>query len=282
MTSLPASSRPATHTVIQPGNASPLAELRELWGHRELLALLAWRDVRVRYRQTVLGAGWALLEPLVNVGLFTLVFHRMAGIDAGPVPYPLYCYAGMLLWTFFGRSLRCAALSLVANASLITKAYFPRLVLPLAGQLATVLDLGCGLVMYLGLAMYYGGLPGPAVLTMPIWALLAGLNALGVGLVLAAVNARYRDVSQAVPLLTQVWMFATPIAYPLTAIPQRWLGLYLLNPMVGVTEGVRWALLPGYPLQAELLVPGLLTGMVLAVVGWMWFRAAQRRLADII
>lgn len=269
-------------TLIQRAGPGLGAELGELWRFRELLAFLAWRDLRVRYRQTLLGFGWALIEPFVSVVLFTLLFNRMAGIDAGDLPYPLFCFTAMLLWTFFARAVRAGTISLVANAPLITKAYFPRLVLPLAGQLATVVDFGCALVMYFVLAGWYGYPPGPHVLTLPVWLLLAGVVAAGVGLLLAAVNVRFRDVSQALPFLTQVWMFATPVAYPLGQVPSAWRALYALNPMVGIVEGMRWALLPGYALDAWLVAPSVTLGPLLLLVGLAWFRQTQRRFADIV
>ena len=269
-------------TVIQPTGASLRAELRELWRYRELLGFLAWRDVRVRYRQTLLGAAWAMIEPLVSVLLFTLIFNRLAGVQSGRTPYALHCFAAMLLWTFFGRALRAVTLSLTTNSGLLTKAYFPRLVLPLSGLLAMMVDFACALVMYLILVAHYGVYPGWAVLSTPLWVLLAALNALGIGLALAAVNVGYRDVSQAVPFLIQVWMFATPVAYPLATIPQKWLWLYQLNPMVGVVEGMRWALLPDYALDAALLLPSVQVALVGLLVGLVWFRRCERRFADIV
>ncbi len=275
------SSEPLT-TLIQPASAGLSAELRELGRYRELLAFLAWRDIRVRYRQTLLGAAWAIIEPLVNVVLFTLIFNRLAGVQSGGTPYALHCFAAMLLWMFFGRALRAVTLSLVTNAGLVTKAYFPRLVLPLSGLLAMTVDFVFALGMYLVLVGYYGVYPGWTVLTLPLWVLLAAVNALGVGLVLATVNVGYRDVSQAIPFVTEIWMFATPVAYPLATIPQKWLPLYQLNPMVAVVEGMRWALLPNYPLDAVLLVPSLAVGLVALAIGLASFRGGQQKLADIV
>ncbi len=279
--SLPIAAPPSC-TIIRPTDAGTLFEARELWQHRELLGFLAWRDVRVRYRQTLLGAAWALIEPFVSVVLFTLVFNRLAGLDSGSIPYPLYCYAAVLLWTYFSRALRATTVSLVANSALVTKAYFPRLVLPLSGLLATVVDFACALVMYFVLVAYYGVTPSISILTLPIWVLLAALNALGVGLVLASINVRFRDVSQAVPFMTQMWMFATPVAYPLATIPAQWQGLYLLNPMVGVVEGMRWALLPDYSFDPALLASSIGVGIIMLLVGLAWFRRTQRRFADIV
>ncbi|MEW6249692.1 MAG: ABC transporter permease [Planctomycetota bacterium] len=259
-----------------------MVQLQELWRRRELLLFLAWRDVRVRYRQTVLGAVWALLEPLLGALLFTLIFNRLARLEAGPIPYALHCYVGLMLWTFFARGLRATTVSLVANASLLTKAYFPRLALPLAAQLATVVDFGCAGAVYVALALYYGAAPGIAVITVPLWVGLGGLAATGIGLLLAAVNVRFRDVSQAVPFLTQIWMFATPVAYPLAAIPAAWRGWYTLNPMVGVVEGLRWALLPGYAFDPLLVAPSLGVTGGLLVVGLTWFRRTEVRFADVV
>ncbi len=178
--------------------------------------------------------------------------------------------------------LLAVALSLTTNAGLLTKAYFPRLVLPVSSLLAMIVDFVCALVMYLGLVAYYGVYPGWAVLTLPLWLLLAALSALGIGLVLATVNVSYRDVSQAVPFLVQVWMFATPVAYPLNTIPAKWLWLYQLNPMVGIVEGVRWALLPHYALDPALLLPSVPTMLAALLIGLIWFRHGQRRFADIV
>ncbi len=273
---------PVTRTIIQPTGAGVWEEFAELWRYRELLGFLAWRDIRVRYRQTLLGASWALIEPFVSVILFTLIFNRLAGIQSGEIPYPLFCFTAMLLWTFFARALRSTTLSLVANAGLATKAYFPRLVLPLSGQLATVVDFCCAALMYFILLAYYGLLPGWSVLTVPLWVLLAALNALGVGLILSCINVRFRDVSQAVPFLTQVWLFATPVVYPLKNIPDKWMAIYLLNPMVGIVEGMRWALLPDYAFSPILIVPSLTIGVAMLLLGLIIFRRTQRRFADIV
>jgi lipopolysaccharide transport system permease protein len=270
-------------TTVIDARQSPLrVELAELWRFRELLGFLAWRDVRVRYAQTLMGAMWALLEPLVGVLVFTLIFNRVAGFEAGDVPYPLYCFAAMLLWTFFSRALRDVATSLVVNAPVLRKVYFPRLALPCAALLATLVDLACMLVMYFFLLAYYGLAPTPRLLTLPLWIALAGVNVLGIGLMLSAINVRFRDVTRALPFLIQVWLFVTPVAYPLDKIPAAWLDVYSLNPMVGVVEATRWALLPGYALNAALLVPSLVVGVCLLAAGTMYFVRAQREFADVI
>jgi lipopolysaccharide transport system permease protein len=267
--------------TITPAGARWRTELEELWRYRELLLFLAWRDLRVRYRQTLLGATWAFCEPLLNVLVFTLVFHRLAGVESGP-PYPLYCCAGMLAYTAFSRGLRATTLSLTANAGLLTKAYFPRLVLPLAANLATFADLGCAVLMYAALACWYGYVPGLAVLTLPFWAALAAIISLGLGLALAAINVRFRDVSQAVPFLAQLWMLATPVGYPLSAVPPEWRGVYALNPLVGAVEGMRWCLLPGTPLPLAAVALSVGVSAVLLTAGLAVFFRAQLRFADIV
>lgn len=263
----------------QPG---PLIPWRALWEGRELLGFLAWRDIQVRYRQTLLGVVWAILEPLVSVLLFVLVFNRLAGFSSGQTPYAVHCYVAMLVWTFFARALRAATVSLVANSGLVTKAYFPRLVLPLAAQAATLVDLACALVLGGALLAWYGLAPGWAALTLPLWLGLAWLQALGLGLLLAAVNVRFRDVSQALPFLTQIWLLATPVAYPLSAVPARWQAWYLLNPMAGVVEGMRFALLPGHAWPGLALVTSGAVGALMLLIGLRYFHATEQRFADIV
>lgn len=268
--------------VIQPGGAGALRQLAELWRFRELLGLIAWRDFRVRYRQTIIGAGWALAEPLVAALLFTWLFRDVAGLASGPVPYPLFCCAGALVWTFFSRSLRSASASLVANSGLLGKAYFPRLVLPVAGVSVCVVDFGVALLAYLGLAAWYGAGPGPRALLLPMWAGLIACSATGLGAALAVVNVRYRDVGQALPFMLQVWMFTTPVAYPLTAAPPNWTWLLYLNPLTGLVEGARWSLLPNYPLDPALALGGATSSVALLLLGLACFLRGQRGLADVI
>lgn len=278
-----APANPATTlTVIEAGGRGPVVPWTALRRHGELLAFLAWRDIRVRYRQTVLGVSWALVEPLAGAALYTLLFHHLAGISAGAVPYALSCFAAVLIWTFFGRSLRAVMVSLVANSGLITKAYFPRLILPLAALGASTIDLLCVLPSYGLLAGYYRVWPGWPVLTLPLWAILAALAALGIGLTLASLNVRFRDVSAASTFLVQAWMLATPVVYPLSLIPPAWRSWYALNPMVAVVEGTRWALLPNYTLDPLLLLPGLAVTLICLAVGLTVFSRTEHRFADVI
>lgn len=269
-------------TVIRADRSGWAAEFSELWRYRELLGFLAWRDVRVRYAQTFIGVAWALIEPLVAVVVFTLIFNRVAGLSSGSIPYPLFCFAGMLLWGFFARCLRDMTVSFVTNASLVRKIYFPRLVLPFSTFGANGIDFVCGFLMYLLLAAYYGCLPTVAILTLPVWLALAGLTVMGVGLALSAVNIRFRDVTRALPFVVQTWMFASPVAYPLDTVPDAWQFLYRLNPMVAVVEGARWALLPGQDLDPALILPGLVVSLLLAVLGLVVFSRSHRGLADVI
>jgi lipopolysaccharide transport system permease protein len=269
-------------TQIESGRSGVASEMAECWRYRELLGFLTWRDVTVRYRQTLLGAAWALVEPLVSAIVFTLLFHRMAGLESRGAPYPLACYSAMLVWTVFSRGVGGVAKSLTANAGLITKAWFPRLILPLATLLAVGVDFACAAAMYIVLLAWYGIAPGAALVTIPVWAALAALAALAVGLPLATINARFRDVSLAVPFLVQMWLFATPIAYPIDAVPGDWLWLYQLNPMVGVIEGAKWALLPEYAFHAASIFYSAVVLPAAALLGWCYFRASQRRLTDVV
>jgi lipopolysaccharide transport system permease protein len=267
-------------TIIEARRGWTPSDLAELGRFRDLWLFLAWRDVRVRYRQTALGAAWALLEPLVGVAIFTVVFHRVAGFSAGPWPYALFCYAALVIWSFFARALRETSQSLVVNATLLRKVYFPRLVLPLAALATAVVDFALALVMYFAMQWWYGVPPTWALLTVPFWLLLAVVNVLGVGLALAALNVRWRDVTQALPFVVQTWMFLTPVVYPLQT--QGWGRLFWLNPLTGVVEGMRWALLPGYALDPTLLVSSIGLGGVTLALGLILFGRAERGFADII
>lgn len=268
--------------IIDAAQSGALFDLRELWCFRDLLLLLAWRDIRVRYRQTALGMAWAVAEPLVSVVLFTVLFNRLAGVEAGRTPYVLHCAAGLLIWTHFARALRGTTASLVANSNLATKVYFPRLVLPLAAQLAALVDFVFAFAAYLALAAFCGALPTAALVTLPFWLLLASLAALGVGLLCGAINVRYRDVSQALPLLIQTWMFLTPVVYPLNLVPAEHRWLYALNPLVGIVEAARGALLPEASFDPWLVGPALGGVLVALLVGLGAFRAVERRFADIV
>jgi len=256
-------------------------DLRELWAYRELAGFMALRDVRVRYKQAVLGIGWAVFQPLAGVVVFTIVFKRLADVQSDGLPYPIFAFVGLLAWNYTSGALTKATQSLVSNAGLVTKVYFPRLLIPLAAVLPGLLDLAVSLPVLLVLYPVYGIRPGWALLTLPLWIAAAVLVALAVGLLLAALNVRYRDVNQAISLLVQLWLFLSPVAYPTSAVPEAWRPVYALNPMVGVIEGFRWCLLDGPAPGPESLVSAGVTAALLGV-GLVYFQRTERRFADVI
>jgi lipopolysaccharide transport system permease protein len=256
--------------------------LAELWEYRELLYFLAWRDVKVRYRQTALGAAWAILQPALTMLVFSLFFGRLAGVPSDGIPYPLFALCGLVPWQLFAFALTNSANSLVASERLLTKIYFPRLIVPLASVLAGLVDFAVAFpLVVLALAWYRIPLTA-ALLAVPALVLLATAAALAVGVGLSALNVQYRDVRHALPFLSQFWMFLTPIAYPGSLLPARWHALYGLNPMAGVVEGFRWALVGHRPLPAALLLSALTATLLGLAVSVLHFRRVERGLADIV
>ena len=256
-------------------------QLGEIWASRELLYFLVWREVKVRYKQTALGIGWAIAQPFCTMVVISIVFGRLGRLPSDGVPYPVFAYAALLPWQLFAFALTESSQSVVANQRLISKVYFPRLIVPIASVGVGVIDFLVSFVVLLGLMAYYGLTPGLAVLTVPLWMLLAVLTALGAGLWLAALNVRYRDIRYTLPLLTQVWLLATPVAYSMSLVPPEWQVWYALNPMVGVVESFRWALLGGRAFPATVWVSTAAT--VIALVGGLfYFRRTERTFADII
>ena len=267
-------------TIIRPSGARP--NLGEVWAYRELLYFLVWRDLKVRYKQTVLGIAWAVLQPLATTLVFAIFLGRLAGVPSDGVPYPVFAYAAMLPWQLFAHALTDSSNSLVANERLITKVYFPRLVIPLATILAGLVDFAIAFVVGIGLMAWHGIVPGPFIAAVPLFVALAVLAALAAGLWLSALNVEYRDVRYTLGFLVQIWLFATPVAYPSSLVPERWRALYGLNPMAGVVEGFRWALLGhGQPPGALLVVSTAVTFVVLA--GGLWyFKRMERTFADVV
>lgn len=257
------------------------ARLAEVWEHRELLAFLTWRDVRVRYKQTALGAAWAVLQPALTMLVFSVFFGRLAGIPSDGVPYPVFAYCGLLPWQLFAFALSGAAQSLTANERLVTKVYFPRLVLPLSAVLAGLVDFAVAFALLIPLMLVYGVRPGPAIVLLPACVALAVATAIAVGLGLCALNVRFRDVRYALPFLTQFWMFATPIAYPGSLVPERWRALLGLNPMAGVVEGFRYALL-GTPAPGPLVWVSVAVVLLALVGSLLYFLRVERAFADVI
>ncbi len=268
-------------TVIEPSHGWVALKLRELWEYRELLYFLIWRDIKVRYKQTALGAAWAIIQPLFTMVVFSIFFGSLAKVPSDGIPYPLFSYAALLPWTFFASGMSQSSNSLVGSAHLITKVYFPRLVVPLATVVSGVLDFAIAFVVLLGMIFYYGIQPTSAVAWLPLFLLLALVTALGVGLWLSALNVQYRDIRYAVPFLTQFWLFATPVAYPSSLLSEPWRTLYGLNPMVGVVEGFRWALLGSRP-PGPMLGVSALAALVLLVGGLYYFRHMEKTFADVV
>lgn len=266
---------------IRPARGWLAINLRELWEYRELLYILAWRDVKVRYKQTVIGALWVILQPIMTMALFSVIFGLFAKLPSNGIPYPIFVLTGLLPWQLFARALSDSSTSLVSNQSLVSKVYFPRIMIPLASVLAGMVDFGIAMVILVLMMLVYGVVPTAAILTLPLFLLLAIISAMAVGLWLSALNVKYRDVMYTIPFLTQFWFFATPIAYSSSIIPERWRGLFGLNPMAGVVEGFRWALLGAAPPGAMLAVSVAIV-IVLLVGGLIYFNRTEDSFADLI
>jgi lipopolysaccharide transport system permease protein len=256
--------------------------LRELWAHREVVYFLVWRDVKVRYKQTALGVAWVILQPLLMMLVFTALFGRLARVPSDGLPYPVFAYLGLLPWQLFATGLGPAANSLVANERLVTKVYFPRLAIPVAAVITGLVDVAVGLAVLAPAMLHYGFAPTRAVLALPALVLLATAAATAAGVGLAALNVQFRDVRHALPFLAQLWMFATPVAYPSSLLPARWRLVYALNPMVGVTEGFRWALLGRTPAPLELLIVSVAATAVGLWAALAWFARVERGFADTV
>jgi lipopolysaccharide transport system permease protein len=274
--------KPEPHISIVPASPWHLLEAREIWRYRELFFFLAWRDIKVRYKQTVLGASWAALQPLLTMGLFTVIFGLLLKVDTGGVPYPVFALAALVPWQLFAYSLANASNSLVNDQNLITKVYFPRLIVPLGSVAAGVVDFAISFVFLVGLLLLYRIPLTARALVLPGFFLLALMTALAVGIWLSALIVKYRDFRYVLPFVTMFWMYATPIAYPLSLIPEGWQALYAINPMVGVVEGFRWALLGGSDLQPAPLMVSIAVVVGLFVSGLLYFRRSEDSFADVI
>jgi lipopolysaccharide transport system permease protein len=267
---------------IEPSRGWVSLKLRELWEYRELLYFLTWRDVKVRYKQTALGAAWALIQPFLTMVVFSLFFGRLAKIPSDGIPYPIFSYAALVPWTFFANGLAQSSNSLVGSANLIKKVYFPRLTVPIATVFSAAVDFLLSFVVLIGMMLYFGIVPTVNVLWLPAFLLLALVTALGVGLWLSAMNVQFRDVRYVVPFITQFWMFATPIAYPSTLLPEKWRMLYALNPMVGVVEGFRWALLGTRTAPGLMVAASSVAALVILISGAFYFRRMEKSFADVV
>jgi lipopolysaccharide transport system permease protein len=267
---------------ISPPSRWTSLEFRELWEYRELLYFLIWRDVKVRYKQTALGAAWAVIQPFFMMVVFSLFFGRLAKVPSDGIPYPVFTFCALLPWQLFANALTESSNSLVGNQNLITKVYFPRLVVPISAVLGGLVDFVIAFVILLGMMLYYGIVPGWAIVTLPGFILLAVLTALGVGLWLSALNVQYRDVRYTIGFLVQLWLFLTPVAYPSSIVPEKWRPLYGLNPMAGVVEGFRWALLGKSQPPGAMLWVSVAVVIVILFGGLYYFRRMEQQFADIV
>ena len=259
----------------------PRLDVAELWASRELVLILALRNVKIRYKQTVLGVGWAILQPLAAVAIFTVVMRRLAHVSSEEIPYPVFVYGGLAVWIYFANGANMAAESLAQYRDLVTKVYFPRLLAPLAAVMPSLIDLGISILAVGVFMVVYGVAPGWAIVLLPVWILAAVATAFGVGVWLSALNARYRDVRNALTFLLQIWLFATPVAYPSSLVHGAWRFLLYLNPVAGVVTGFRWSLVGAQRPGLAALV-SLASGLVLLASGLVYFARVERRLADYI
>jgi lipopolysaccharide transport system permease protein len=267
---------------IAPSKGWVSLKLHELWAYRELLYFLTWRNVKVRYMQTVLGIGWAIIQPLFTMVIFSLFFGRLAKVPSDGLPYPVFAYTALVPWTFFSNGLSLTSNSLVGSSSLITKVYFPRLVVPISSVMSGVVDFLLAFILLLGMMGYYHVAPTGRIVWIPVLFLLGWITALGVGLWFSALNVQFRDVQHIVPFLTQIWLFATPIAYPSSLLSEPWRTIFGINPMVGVVEGFRWALLGTKTAPGPMILVSTTISLALLVGGAFYFRRMEKTFADVV
>jgi len=257
-------------------------QLRELWEYRELLYFLIWRDIKVRYKQTALGASWAILQPVMTMVIFTVVFGNFAKIPSDGVPYPIFSYAALLPWNLFASALSHATTSVVGSGHLISKVYFPRLIIPISATLSGLVDFAIAFVILLGMMVWFGFAPTMGALVLPLFLLLAVVTALGAGLWLTTLDVKYRDVHYIIPFFIQLWMFISPVVYPVSLVPAKWRLLYSLNPMVGVIEGFRWALLGKESPHFGVMGVSAVGVALLLFAGMVYFKRMERTFADVV
>jgi lipopolysaccharide transport system permease protein len=270
-------------TTLRPARGWSFGNFRDLWLYRELVFFMTWRDLKVRYKQTILGVAWAVVKPFMTMVVFSIFFGKLAGVPSDGVPYPIFSFTALLPWELFANALSIASRSLVQNSHMITKIYFPRIILPLSSILSGLVDFAIAFVILIGMMIFYKIVPTPAIWTLPLFLLLALVTALGIGLWLAALNVLYRDINYITPFLTQFWLFITPIAYPASLLPDKWHLIYALNPMTGVVEGFRWALLgtsQGAP--GPMLLVSAVISVLLLLSGLVFFHRTERLFADMV
>jgi lipopolysaccharide transport system permease protein len=270
-------------TILRPSKGFAALNLGDLWRYRELIYFMTWRDLKVRYKQTLLGAGWAIIRPFMTMIVFSIFFGGLAQVPSDGVPYPIFAFTALLPWELFATALSVASRSLVTNSHMVTKVYFPRIILPLSSILAGVVDFLVAFVILILMMIYYWITPSPAAWTIPLYLLLTLITSLGVGLWLSALNVQFRDVGYVTPFLTQFWLFITPIAYGASLVPEQWRFLYAINPMVGVVNGFRWALL-GIQQNApdQTLIVSISVSLIVLISGLFYFRRMERVFADMV
>jgi len=267
---------------IKPSTGWVSLKLRELWEYKELLYFLIWRDIKVRYKQTVLGAAWAIIQPFFTMVVFSLFFGKLAKMPSDGIPYPIFSYAALVPWTFFANGLGRASNSLVGSGHLIKKVYFPRLYIPIASVLSGVIDFVLAFIILIGMIFYYGFVPTTNVIWLPFLLLLSFCASLGLSLWLSAMNVQFRDVQYIIPFITQLWLFATPIVYSSSLLPEHWRTFYAINPMVGVVEGFRWALLGTNTAPGPIIIVSSLVSLSLIISGALYFRRIEKTFADVV
>lgn len=268
--------------LIRPSKGWGSLNLGEIWLYRELVYFLTWRDLKVRYKQTALGAGWAILQPVLSMIVFSIFFGGLLSVPSEGVPYPIFSYAALLPWGVFAKALNDTGRSLVSNRAMLTKIYFPRMVIPLASVFSSMADFLIAFIVMLGLMFYYQIPPTVNIWTLPFFLLLAVITALGVGLWLSAMNVLYRDIGYMIPYITQLWFYLTPIVYPASEVPEEWQFFYALNPMVGVVEGFRWALLGTADAPNPMIAVSATIALLIFISGMFYFRRMERTFADMV
>jgi homopolymeric O-antigen transport system permease protein len=271
-----------TEVCIEPSRGWAALRLQDVWEYRELLYFLVWRDIKIRYKQTVLGAGWAILQPFFTMVIFAIFFGRLAKLPSDGVPYPIFAYAALVPWTFFSNGLTQAINSVVGGGSLIKKVYFPRMIMPLAAVMAGIVDFLFAFIVLIGMVLYFGIVPTWRIVTLPMFVGMVIVAALSVALWLSALNVQYRDIRYIAPFIVQAWLFATPIAYPSSLLSDSWRIVYGLNPMVGVVEGFRWALLGTGTAPGAMIVVSSAMCVALLLGGAYYFRRVERTFADVV
>jgi len=274
--------RSATTVVIRPGRGMFDLDLASLWEFREILYFLVWRDIKLRYKQTAIGAAWAILQPLATMAIFTVIFGHLAKIPSDGLPYAIFSFTGLLPWTYFSQAIARSGASVVGDANLVKKVYFPRLLIPIAAVLSPLVDFLISFVFLVGMVAWFGVRPGWNMVALPFFLALAMIAALATGLWLSALNVKYRDVGHTLPFLIQIWLYASPVAYSVTLIPEKWRLVYGLNPMAGVIEGFRWALLRTERPALGVIAMSAVVVLALLIGGVMFFKHLERSFADIV